>query len=147
MNIGETLDLFPCLARDRKFPSQRRIVADFFGKEVDLHWLSVPQTACLFSGRRRPDWQSKPGTEAALASRQNSNINWLRSQWTQKDVALKDYRRGNMASHQELKELMLICLQKTCYRMKSSYMVLPTILNNFQYVSFIRYSNQKSELN
>ena len=26
-------------------------------------------------------------------------------------------------------------------------MVLPTILNNFQYVSFIRYSNEKSELN
>ena len=75
MNIGERLDLFPCLARDRKFPSQRRIVANFFGKEVDLDWLSVPQTACLFSGRRRPDWQGKPGTEAALATRQNSNIN------------------------------------------------------------------------
>ena len=27
-----------------------------------------------FSGRRRPDWQSKPGTEAAVASLQNSNI-------------------------------------------------------------------------
>ena len=26
------------------------------------------------SGRRRPDWQSKPGTEAAVASLQNSNI-------------------------------------------------------------------------
>ena len=70
---------------------------------------SVPQTACLFSGRRPPDWQSRPGTEAALASRQNSNINWLRSQWTQKDVALKDYRRRNMALHKELRELMLIC--------------------------------------
>ena len=27
-----------------------------------------------FSGRRRPDWQSKPGKEAAVASLQNSNI-------------------------------------------------------------------------
>ena len=27
-----------------------------------------------FSGRRRPDWQSKPGTEAAVASLQNSNV-------------------------------------------------------------------------
>ena len=26
-----------------------------------------------FSGRRRPDWQSKPGTEAAVVSLQNSN--------------------------------------------------------------------------
>ena len=57
-----------------------------------------------FSRGRRLDWQSKPGTEAAVASRQNSNI-----KWTQKDVALDDYRRGNMASHKELRELMLIC--------------------------------------
>ena len=27
-----------------------------------------------FSGRQRPDWQSKPGKEAAVASLQNSNI-------------------------------------------------------------------------
>ena len=27
-----------------------------------------------FSGRRRPEWQSKPGTEVAVASLQNSNI-------------------------------------------------------------------------
>ena len=27
-----------------------------------------------FSGRRRLDWKSKPGTEAAIASLQNSNI-------------------------------------------------------------------------
>ena len=27
-----------------------------------------------FSGQRRPDWQRKPGTEAAVASRQKSNI-------------------------------------------------------------------------
>ena len=28
----------------------------------------------MFSGRRRPGWQSKAGTEAAVNSRQNSNI-------------------------------------------------------------------------
>ena len=27
-----------------------------------------------FSGRGRPDWQSNPGTEVAVASLQNSNI-------------------------------------------------------------------------
>ena len=27
-----------------------------------------------FSGRRRPVWQRRPGTEVAVASRQNSNI-------------------------------------------------------------------------
>ena len=27
-----------------------------------------------FPGRRRPDWQSNPGTEVAVASLQNSNI-------------------------------------------------------------------------
>ena len=27
-----------------------------------------------FSGRRRPDWQRKPGTKAAVASRQKQNI-------------------------------------------------------------------------
>ena len=27
-----------------------------------------------FLGRRRPDWQRKPGTEAAIASRQKLNI-------------------------------------------------------------------------
>ena len=42
-----------------------------------------------FSGGRRLDRQSKPETEAAVGSRQNSNI-----KWTQKDVALEDYRRG-----------------------------------------------------
>ena len=42
------LDIFPCLARDRKSPPQRRIVANIFGKEVDLH-LSVPETACIIS--------------------------------------------------------------------------------------------------
>ena len=50
-----------------------------------------------FSGRRRPDWQSKPGTEVAAASRQNLNI---------KNA---DYRSGIMASHKELRESLLIC--------------------------------------
>ena len=31
-----------------------------------------------FSGRRRPDWQRKPGTKAAVAPRQNSNIRDLK---------------------------------------------------------------------
>ena len=43
-----------------------------------------------FSGRRRPDWKSKPGTEVAVASRQNSNIKIAVN--TQKDGALEDYR-------------------------------------------------------
>ena len=60
-----------------------------------------------FSERRRPDWQSKPGTEVAVASRQNSNIKIAVN--TQKDGALEDYRWGIMASHKELRELLLIC--------------------------------------
>ena len=47
MNIGETY-LFPCLARDRKSPPQRRIVANIFGKEVDLHWQKVCSTNSVF---------------------------------------------------------------------------------------------------
>ena len=43
-----------------------------------------------FSGRRRLDWQSKPGTEVAVASRQNSNIKIAVN--TQKDGAFEDYR-------------------------------------------------------
>ena len=45
------LDRFPCLARDRKSPPQRRIVANIFGKEVDLYWRNVCSTisACLLS--------------------------------------------------------------------------------------------------
>ena len=42
------LDLFPCLARDRKSPPQRRIVANIFGKEVDLHWRKVCSTNSVF---------------------------------------------------------------------------------------------------
>ena len=38
------LDLFPCLARDRKSLPQRRIVTDIFGKEVDLYWREVCST-------------------------------------------------------------------------------------------------------
>ena len=43
MNIGEAY-LFPCLARDRKSPPQRRIVTNIFSKEVDLHWREVCST-------------------------------------------------------------------------------------------------------
>ena len=39
-----TLDLFPCLARDRKSSPQRRIVANIFGKEVDLRSREVCST-------------------------------------------------------------------------------------------------------
>ena len=45
---------------------------------LNLQKAVIPQTRELkietFSGRRRPDWQSKPGTEVAVASLQNSNI-------------------------------------------------------------------------
>ena len=49
MNIGETYH-FPCLARDRKSPPQRRIIANIFSKElICIGEKSVPQTACLLS--------------------------------------------------------------------------------------------------
>ena len=35
------LDLFPCRAYDQKSPPQRRIVANIFSKEVELHWQEV----------------------------------------------------------------------------------------------------------
>ena len=38
------LDLFRCLARDLL----QRIVANFFGKEVDLHWRYVCSTNSVF---------------------------------------------------------------------------------------------------
>ena len=38
------LDLFSCLARDQKSLPQRRLVADIFGKEVDLHRREVCST-------------------------------------------------------------------------------------------------------
>ena len=60
-----------------------------------------------FSGRRRPDWQRRPGTEVTVASRQNSNIKITVN--TQNDGSFEDYRRGIMASHKELRELLFIC--------------------------------------
>ena len=51
MNIGETYH-FPCLARNRKSPPQRRIFANniIFSKElICIGEKSVPQTACLLS--------------------------------------------------------------------------------------------------
>ena len=37
---------------------------------IDIRELKIK----TFSGRQRPDWQSKPGAEGAVASLQNSNI-------------------------------------------------------------------------
>ena len=60
-----------------------------------------------------------------------------------------------MASHKELRELMFICLHaRTITTTTTTLSVsiptlvrgITTILNNFQYVSFIRYSNEKGEL-
>ena len=42
------LDLLPCLARDQKSPPQRRIIANIFPKEVDLHWRKVCSTNSVF---------------------------------------------------------------------------------------------------
>ena len=42
------LDLFPCLARDRKSPPQRRMVTNIFSKEVELHWWGVCSTNSVF---------------------------------------------------------------------------------------------------
>ena len=50
-----------------------------------------------------------------------------------------------MASHKELRELMLICLHATTITTTttttlfqySHFSMLPTILNNFQYIRFI----------
>ena len=41
------LDLFPCLARDQKSP-QRRMVANIFSKEVELHCWGVCSTNSVF---------------------------------------------------------------------------------------------------
>ena len=56
-----------------------------------------------FSGRRRPDWQKKPGTKAAVASRQKQNI---KIAVNSKDGAFnqKNTEEENMASHKELRE-------------------------------------------
>ena len=50
-------------------------------KEKEKKVLNAPSTCTnrelkieTFWGRQRPDWQSKPGKEAAVASLQNSNI-------------------------------------------------------------------------
>ena len=61
-----------------------------------------------------------------------------------------------MASHKELRELMFICLHATTITTTTTTTLsvsiptlvrgITTILNNFQYVSFIRYSNEKGEL-
>ena len=40
-------NFLPCLARDRK-SLQRRIIANIFGKEVDLHWQEVCSKNSVF---------------------------------------------------------------------------------------------------
>ena len=52
--------------------------APLFYREIELLRVPLPKIRELkmetISGRRGPDWQRKPGTEAAVASRQKSNI-------------------------------------------------------------------------
>ena len=90
-----------------------------------------------FSGRRRPDWKSKPGTEAAVAFLQNSNIKIA--------VNLGGRRLGklqkdeNMALHKELRELMFICLHATTMtrtNLKTTLSVsIPTLVRGITYYS------------
>ena len=56
-----------------------------------------------FSGRRRPDRQRKPGTEAAVASRQKSNIK-IAVNSEGRRLNWKNTEEENMASHKELRE-------------------------------------------
>ena len=60
-----------------------------------------------FSGRRRPDWQSRPGTKTAIASRQNSSFKIAVN--SEGCRLKKTTEEENMASHKELRELRLIC--------------------------------------
>ena len=76
-----------------------------------------------FSGRRRPDWQSKPGTEVAVASLQNSNI-----KITVNSGGRPPWNNTNyMASHKKLRELILIYLHAT---------TITTTTTLFQYFHF-----------
>ena len=50
---------------DRNEPALKGQTAVSISRELKIE---------TFSGRRRPDWQSNPGTEVAVASLQNSNI-------------------------------------------------------------------------
>ena len=91
---------------------------------------------------------------ASLEQRQPSlpsKIRTLRSKWTQEDGALEDYRRGKYGFIYRIKRInayLLACNNNNNFIsvFPRYYVVLPTILNNFQYVSFMRYSNKKSEL-
>ena len=58
--------------RRLSFPCRYADIISRFAKPVPV--ISRELKMETFSGRRRPDWQRKPGTEAAVASRQNSNI-------------------------------------------------------------------------
>ena len=56
-----------------------------------------------FSGRLRPDWHTKPGTEAAVAYRHNSNIN-IAVNSEGRRLRRINTEEENMASHKELRE-------------------------------------------
>ena len=60
------LDHFPCLAHDWKSPPQRRIAANIFGKEVDLHWWKVCSTNNLFIIRRQLIYSFHSGHRTTL---------------------------------------------------------------------------------
>ena len=84
MNIGETYH-FPCLARDRKSPPQRRIIANIFSKElICIGEKSVPQTACLLSQ------VNKYTAELSLGSSRNTF--WRRAQMST-EICIKLFTR------------------------------------------------------
>ena len=68
---------------------------------------------------------------------------------------MEDYQRGKYGFTYRIKRIntyLLACNNNTNINnnfisvFPRYYVVLPTVLNNFQYVLFIRYSNEKSEL-
>ena len=87
-----------------------------------------------FSGRRRPDWKSKPGTDAAIASLQNSNIKIAVNSGGRR---LRKLPKTKMASHKELRELMFICLHATTITTtKTTLSVsIPTLVRGITYYS------------
>ena len=89
-----------------------------------------------FSGRRRPDCKSKPGTDAAIASLQNSNIKIAVNSGGRR---LRKLPKTKMASHKELRELMFICLHATTITTTKTTLILsvsiPTLVRGITYCS------------
>ena len=87
-----------------------------------------------FSGRRRPDWKSKPGTEAAIASLQNSNIKIAANSGGRR---LRKLPKTKMASHKELRELRFICLHATTITTTQTTLSvsIPTLVRGITYYS------------